>query len=64
MSEIIIRAPADIGRICPKCLGTGKVRAMQAARYIGAPGIRVEGTGVPCDRWGGLGYSKQGAHRE
>lgn len=64
MSEIIIRAPGDIGRLCPKCLGTGKVRAMQAARYIGGPAIRVKDTVVPCDRCGGLGYLKGGAHRE
>lgn len=64
MSEIIIRAPGDIGRLCPKCLGTGKVRAMRAARYIGGPAIRVKDTVVPCDRCGGLGYLKGGNRHE
>ena len=47
MSEIIIKLPADLGRLCPKCLGSGKVRAMQAARYIGGPAIRVKDTTAP-----------------
>lgn len=64
MSEIIIKPPADLGRLCPKCLGSGKVRAMQAARYIGGPAIRVKDTTVPCGYCGGLGYLKGGARRE
>ncbi len=65
MSEIIIRTPANLGRLCPKCLGSGKVRAMQAARYIGGPAVRVKDTAVPCDRCGGFGYLKEGGrHHE
>lgn len=65
MSEIIIRTPANLGRLCPKCLGSGKVRAMQAARYIGGPAVRVKDTAVPCDRCEGLGYLKEGGrHHE
>ena len=62
MSEIIIRTPANLGRLCPKCLGSGKVRAMQAARYICGPVVRVKDTVVPCDCCGGLGYLKEGGH--
>lgn len=64
MSEIIINVPDDLGRLCPKCLGSGKVKAMQAARYIGGPSIRVQDTVVPCDRCGGLGYLKGGNRHE
>lgn len=64
MSEIIIKVPDDLGRLCPKCLGSGKVKAMQAARYIGGPSIRVKDTVVPCDRCGGLGYLKGGNRHE
>lgn len=64
MSEIIIKVPDDLGHLCPKCLGSGKAKAMQAARYIGGPSIRVQDTVVPCDRCGGLGYLKGGNRHE
>lgn len=58
MGEIIIRTPSELGRLCPKCLGSGKFKAMQAARYIGGPAIRVRDTTVTCDLCGGSGFLK------
>lgn len=61
MSEVTINLNLPDGRLCPKCLGSGKVKAMQAARYINGPTIRVEDTRVPCDMCGGCGMLRGGA---
>lgn len=62
--ERMSRPPADLGQLCPKCIGAGEVRVMEAARYIVGPCIRVQDTVVPCDRCGGLGYLKGGNRHE
>lgn len=40
----------------------GKVKAMQMARYINGPTVRVEDTRVACDLCGGSGRLKGGKH--
>ena len=39
-----------------------KVKAMQMARYINGPTVRVEDTRVACDLCGGSGRLKGGKH--
>lgn len=46
MNKIITNTGITAGDVCPKCLGSGKVKAMQMARYINGPTVRVEDTRV------------------
>lgn len=62
MNKIIINTGITAGDVCPKCLGSGKVKAMQMARYINGPAVRVEDTRVACDLCGGSGRLKGGKH--
>ena len=47
MNKIITNTGITAGDVCPKCLGSGKVKAMQMARYINGPTVRVEDTREP-----------------
>lgn len=62
MNKIIINTGITAGDVCPKCLGSGKVKAMQMARRINGPTVRVEDTRVACDLCGGIGRLKGGKH--
>ena len=67
MNKIITNTGITAGDVCPKCLGSGKVKAMQMARYINGPTVRVEDTRVEdtrvaCDLCGGSGRLKGGKH--
>ena len=62
MNKIITNTGITAGDVCPKCLGSGKVKAMQMARYINGPTVRVEDTRVACDLCGGSGRPKGGKH--
>jgi len=46
VNKIIINTGITAGDVCPKCLGSGKVKAMQMARCINGPTVRVEDTRV------------------
>ena len=60
MNKIIINTGITAGDVCPKCLGSGKVKAMQMARCINGPTVRVEDTRVACDLCGGSGQFSTG----
>ena len=62
MNKIIINTGITAGDVCQKCLGSGKVKAMQMARCINGPTVRVEDTRVACDLCGGSGRLKGGKH--
>lgn len=62
MNKIITNTGITAGDVCHKCLGSGKVKAMQMARYINGPTVRVEDTRVACDLCGGSGRLKGGKH--
>ena len=62
VNKIITNTGITAGDVCPKCLGSGKVKAMQMARYINGPTVRVEDTRVACDLCGGSGGLKGGKH--
>lgn len=53
VNKIITNTGITAGDVCPKCLGSGKVKAMQMARYINGPTVLVEDTRVACDLCGG-----------
>mgnify|MGYP002657253646 CR=1 FL=1 len=62
MNEIIINTGITAGDVCPKCVGSGIVKARQMARYINGPTVRVEDTRVACDLCEGSGRLKGGKH--
>ena len=62
MGNVIIKVAVHFGKLCPKCLGSGKLKAMQAAKYINGPTVRAADTTVPCDCCGGLGFLKGGTN--
>lgn len=45
-----------IDNICPHCLGSGKLKAMQAAMTYDAGSIRVNDTKVKCSHCNGRGF--------
>ena len=51
-------ANVTFDNICPMCFGSGKVKAMQMAAYIGGGSIRVEDTKVECPHCNGRGWVK------
>lgn len=52
--EIKIKSP-NIVNLCPYCLGSGKLKAMQMAAVYGGGSIRVNDTKVKCNHCNGTG---------
>ena len=52
--KIEIKAPNTID-LCPYCLGSGKLKAMQMAAVYGGGSIRVNDTKVKCKYCDGTG---------
>ena len=56
--KIEIKAP-DVMDLCPYCLGSGKLKAMQSAMTYDAGSIRAKDTKVKCRNCNGTGFKNK-----
>lgn len=55
--QIEIKIPT-LADICPCCLGSGKVKAMQRAMLFGGGSVRAKDTKVKCTVCNGMGRKR------
>ena len=50
---------SDFTNLCPRCLGSGKLKAMQSAMTYGGKSARATDTTVKCNLCNGKGFIKE-----